>query len=575
MGRIVPIPAAGVRDRRTSDGTSLAIGKQTARGTPLNRVNFVSTAGTDSIAAEQSAAAPFAFYFEGDGTITFTASSALGADADIVLSGRDADGNVLTETVTITNGNDAITTTENFCGYYLITATPEATNFGARTLEIEATTRALTVSDGMYRLMYPVSNVDINEQADTQESDLFSAIGAATEPEIGQYWGQANFTTGILNEELPYLLYGMFPTSKTSTPYEDVDQASIASMTANTPITLTPPVWMTGGNPDPDKVRPAKIKLSFATAPGAGVLRVRGYVKVGPAANNVRFRTETIEINTTDTDYETENYYINNATYPTTLTSSIAITAAATPTWDPELYTIDFEIANPDTLFDGWSMQGLVGGVPRTAFDVTPGQIEITATPGGISIAYQCAASRVEELRTIQGGVDEQLLLNTDYEVIPSTRMGGWSGGFRYGTDLVKYTNLVITFNRNYNPDEAANEDRFRTDIEQSANRVVTVVPTTRYRSGNAPTDVFSRWQDLFRNKQRTALSSRAYSYTAQGQQRQFIVECPSALLTESPQTVANAAGNIDQPLNFQAFTNAAGDSEIKITLETTKSYTV
>ena len=573
MGRIVPIPAAGVADRKTSDGTSIAIGKQTQRGTPLDRVNFTSVAGTDSIAAAQSAAAPFSFYFVGDGTITFTADSNLAADADIVLSARDAAGNVLTETLTISTGADAATSTGNFCGYYLITATPESANFGARTLEIEATTRVLTVANGVNRLMYPVSNVDINEDADTQESDLFSSIGAATEPEIGQYWGHANFTTGILNEELPYLLYGMFPTSKTSTPYEDVTQAAIA-VPASGDVPIVEPVFT-----PTSAARPAKIKLDFAAAPVAGTLDVRGYVRIGPGRDNVRFRRETITLGA-GTDYETENYYVWDATSTppreVTMTAAGVTTAGnVVPTWDPELFTIDFEITNPDVLFEGWSAQGLIGGVPRVAYDVTPGQVTINATPSGISIEFQCTASRVEDLRTIQGGVDEQLLLNTDYELVPARRIGGWSGGFRFADDLVKYTDLAITFNRNYEPDEAVSENVFRTDIEQSANRAVTVTPTSRYRSGNAQTDVFARWQDIFRNKQRTPLSSRGYSYTAQGQQRQFIVECPSALLTESPQTVANAGGNIDQPLAFQAFTNAAGDSEIKITLETTKSYTV
>ena len=569
MGRIVPIPAAGVADRKTSDGTSIAIGKQPQRGTPLDRVNFVSVARTDSIAAAQSAAAPFSFYFEGDGTITVTADSNLAADADIVLSGRDAAGNVETETLTIASGAATVTGSANFCGFYLITATPESANFGARTLAIEATTRALTVANGVNRLMYPVSNVDINEDADTQESDLFSSIGAATEPEIGQYWGHTNFTTGILNEELPYLMYGMFPTSKTSTPYDDVTQGAIAVPTSGD-VPIIPPVF-----PAASPVRPAKIKLAFAAAPGAGTLEVRGYIKIGPGADNVRFRRETVTLGA-GTAYETENYFINDATYPLTMTAAGVTTAGnVVPTWDPELFTIDFEITNPDVLFEGWSTQALIGGVPRVAYDVTPGQVTINATPSGISIEFQCTASRVEDLRTIQGGVDEQLLLNTDYELVPARRIGGWSGGFRFGDDLVKYTDLAITFNRNYEPDEAVSENVFRTDIEQSANRAVTVTPTTRYRSGNASSDVFARWQDIFRNKQRTPLSSRGYSYTAQGQQRQFIVECPSALLTESPQTVANAGGNIDQPLAFQAFTNAAGDSEIKITLETTKSYTV
>ena len=201
----------------------------------------------------------------------------------------------------------------------------------------------LTVANGVNRLMYPVSNVDVNEDADTQESDLFSSIGAATEPEIGQYWGHTNFTTGILNEELPYLLYGMFPTSKTSTPYEDVTQADIAVPTSGE--CSDPP---TGIHDPATAARPAKIKLAFAAAPGAGTLEVRGYIRIGPGADNVRFRRETVTLGA-GTAYETENYFINTATYPLTMTAAgVTTTGNVTPTWDPELFTIDFEITNPD-----------------------------------------------------------------------------------------------------------------------------------------------------------------------------------------------------------------------------------
>ena len=113
-------------------------------------------------------------------------------------------------------------------------------------------------------------------------------------------------------------------------------------------------------------------------------------------------------------------------------------------------------------------MQGLVGGEPRTGFTVVPSVMNINASPTGVSFEMQCPAGQVTEKRTIQGGEIEQLFLDADYDDAESRRYGGWSGAFRYGTDLVKMTNLVIGFNRNYSADEAVDGDRFATDIEAS-----------------------------------------------------------------------------------------------------------
>ena len=210
-------------------------------------------------------------------------------------------------------------------------------------------------------------------------------------------------------------------------------------------------------------------------------------------------------------------------------------------------------------------------------FTVVPSVMNINASPTGVSFEMQCPAGQVTEKRTIQGGEIEQLFLDADYDDAESRRYGGWSGAFRYGTDLVKMTNLVIGFNRNYAADEATVDgDRFATDIEASDDRAITITPTTRFQSSYEQGATFARWQDIFRDETRTALEGRWYNYTGLGQRRQFIVEAPSSLLIESPQSdrLAGGASRLTAHLSFQSFaTNTA--REITITLFTTKSYSV
>ena len=88
----------------------------------------------------------------------------------------------------------------------------------------------------------------------------------------------------------------------------------------------------------PTLLYPSKLKLAFAAAPGSGTLTIEGYIKIGPAATNVRSRREFITLGT-ETDYETANYYIWSTAYPLTVTASSVGTAGnAVPTWDSELY---------------------------------------------------------------------------------------------------------------------------------------------------------------------------------------------------------------------------------------------
>ena len=597
MATRVTIPT-GVTNRRGSDGSGFAIGKQSAAGVPLDRVNYASVAGSEIIDTGLGANEIVSFFADdggasgtpgdgtiGYGTIVIATTAVVSADTTFTVTGRDADGNEITEDITVTSGASTGVGAIDFACVYLTTITPDGA-LAPATVTWGATLQAVAnvVTDGMRRYMYPVSNLAMNEDANIEDSDLISSLGAAEPPDIGQYSGTANFTTGLLTEDMPPILDGIFnnPTNSTPVPIQDADAGIAINPTASTtavPVGLTLPV-RTAPQP-PGTAHPSKLKITFGTlavpaAPAqAGSFTIVGFTKIGAKQGNIRRREETIEVNTTDMEYESRYYYAWDAATPLEVTSSFSAQPGdARFTLDPELYEIEFTIARNDVQFPGYSVQGLVGGEPRTGYDVVPSLMNITSSPGGVSFEMQCPGGQVTEKRTIQGGHVEQPFLDAYYEDVESRRYGGWSGALRIGTDLVKMTNLVIGFNRNYAADTATDGDRFATDIEASDDRAITFVPTTRFQSSYERNAMIARWQDFFRDEQRTALDARWYNYTNFGQRRQFIVECPSSLLIESPQTTVSGGSNIDRVLNFQAFsTNIA--REITIRLFTTKSYSV
>ena len=107
MATLVTIPT-GVQNRRGSDGSGFAIGKQTASGVALNRVNYTSTAGTDAVGDGFPAGRPIRFFLDdgGYGPITHRRHRRIRVQMQyLAVTGRDADGNVETDSITITNGS--------------------------------------------------------------------------------------------------------------------------------------------------------------------------------------------------------------------------------------------------------------------------------------------------------------------------------------------------------------------------------------------------------------------------------------------------------------------------------------
>ena len=66
MATLVTIPT-GVQNRRGSDGSGFAIGKQTGAGTALTRVNYESTAGTDAVGDGFTAGQTIRFFLDDGG----------------------------------------------------------------------------------------------------------------------------------------------------------------------------------------------------------------------------------------------------------------------------------------------------------------------------------------------------------------------------------------------------------------------------------------------------------------------------------------------------------------------------
>ena len=221
MATLVTIPT-GVQNRRGSDGSGFAIGKQTAAGTALTRVNYESTAGTDAVGSRLYGRATDPLFLRRwrirtDNTHDIGEYGCRCGVCRHWQRCRRQRGNRQhydQQWYCYRNRHGEFRRTVSDYDHTACSIEPhQSLTWGA-----SVTTVSNSVTNGMIPILFPVSNLDMNENANIEDSDLISAIGSATPPDIGQYSGQMNFTTGLLTEELPYLLDGIFnnPTSSTS-----------------------------------------------------------------------------------------------------------------------------------------------------------------------------------------------------------------------------------------------------------------------------------------------------------------------------------------------------------------------
>ena len=551
--------------RSGSSGTAISVGRQLARGTPVRRDGrpITSVAGTPLVIDDGVLTDEFSIPFHpGYGTLEFTLTAVV-TGSSIVVEGYDISGKAITDTLD-TDANAVNTTTNSYVSDPAPIATPSG--FTNETIDVVANTEAIYVP-GMVDKSFPVSNLNLNEQSDSTESDLITARGGFTEDEIAQFFGGVDFTTGMLLEDLPHLLRGQFnPISLASTA---VAPQNVASVVIPASGALTAFLPMRGVPPEAYLDHPSKARITFAAAPGAGTMTIEGFIKIGSKTGNRRFRSEVITLGT-DLEYETANFY--SAADLEISVNGVTTTGNATFSWNPELYETDLELSLNDPEFPGFTMQGLVGGIPVVAKDFVPSEMTLEATPTGISLQMVGPASEVTYRRTIKGGDREVLVLDKTYTPAATRRYAGYSGSFRFAGESVKATGVTISFNRNYEPDDAFDGDRFKTDITAGDKRI-TISPTTRLRSGDTASDVFTRWQEVFRDNVRTVLDFYMFNYERTGQRQLFVIEFPSCQLNESPQTTVAGTGPIDQPLSFLALLNTANESPIKMTIYTHTAY--
>ena len=428
---------------------------------------------------------------------------------------------------------------------------------------------------GMVQKRFPFSEFAINEISEAIANNLITGFGSRAAAVFGQFSAGGRIVTGIIPQDIFHFLLGVLNSdslpsspkivdiSKASSNKDEIKaSATIADIT--TSATLSRQVNTEGGKP------PSRVKFTFDAAPTAGTIVLTGHRKIGRHEKDFFTVRETITPRAA-TVYSTK--------YLTQLDSVrfTGITGAANVglDWDSNTYDTTAKFNTAATQFPGWSVQGSDGGQPFVAEDITPVSMTASIGTGGVSLTIEVVGTRKDELRILTSDADTYEFPEAELSHFPlgsDKQQPVWGASFMYAGEVIKATNIEIAANLNLGPDDAFDGSRFVRDIAQDGNREIDFNPTLRFISGTQASDVFAKWQEIFRNDERSALIFRGYNYHGNGAREIIEIRCPSSQLVTN-EIVTSGAGPIDRRLAFYGLPSAGETSEIIVRTETQEAF--
>ena len=432
---------------------------------------------------------------------------------------------------------------------------------------------------GMTQKRFPFSEFNINEIADAIDSNLITGFGSRAAQVFGRYSAGGRIVTGIIPEDIIHFMMGIL----------NLDTRPDGTLMANlnskdTPDdTLIPAGHSVGSNYTPgndgeNKINasspPSRLKFEFSAVPTAGTVTIKGFRKIGRADVDRFPITETATPRAIS--FTSKNYFqeITSITFDGITPGNATVVV----TWGSNTWQHEAKFSTAASEFPGWTVQGSDGGQPFVAEDITPVRMDLSIGTGGVTNTMEVVGTRKDELRTIATAENEVYVfpeseLKEHFPLGSTRQQPVWGSSFLYGDTIVKATGIEIGINLNLGPDDAFDGSRFITDITSQGNREIDFNPTIRFISGTQASDTFARWQNIYRNDERTKLVFRGYNYYGNGARELIEIECPSSqLITNEINTTG--AGPIDRRLAFIGQPTGTETSEVIVRVQTQSEFT-
>lgn len=302
-------------------------------------------------------------------------------------------------------------------------------------------------------------------------------------------------------------------------------------------------------------------RLTITLADAEGPVKIIGRRKRGPGSLDVIPMSEMVELDSTNHRGTTDGYYhqIDSLEFPNkglTINSEIDLDIVANPGLKKTVFSAR------DTIFPGWTVQGVVGGEPRLGFGVVPVRARLDVGRN-IRLAMETLARMVWRRRTIAGGIltekfaDDSGLKGDPF--IPNVFFPYYGGYMELDDNPTIFKNFRMNINQGLNFLEGSTGSPSRLPmVRGTADRDVSINFGVYYEEADAATEDFIKWDERFRDNIISEIVIYIYYWTVEGKEYYHKITLGEVELTAVPRIPVNQKGALEENLALRAVREGA-----------------
>ena len=311
---------------------------------------------------------------------------------------------------------------------------------------------------------------------------------------------------------------------------------------------------------NPTVGQPGKLHFELSAANAGGFIVIRGLRRTGVSTSDLSLllQEEEIELDSTGTDATSIKHFhqildidiLTSARAPVTAGT---ITITSEPTGfetvfrlnddEPERLTIEAELAEVPVRYYGMLAQQVIFNL---------------GNPNSIGINW--LGTRVDEERTIEGGHTKQLIGSstraqnpTEFPFVTRRILPSWGGYLVLDDQALLFEGMTLTFNHGWDFSTGHHAERFQDDVERQT-RIIGASFNVYAQYGTASGDIYTNWQEKFRERNGSPVEASAFHFPASGRQYELRVDMPNMLLNAPvPLNVADR-GRVQRTVEATAF---------------------
>ena len=419
----------------------------------------------------------------------------------------------------------------------------------------------VTANASMIQRAYAFNNWNVNE-AETPEEN------AALRDSLDGPFPEDGLLSAAGSSELPMALSGMLPIFQLATGDEtpvstaQPDKIIVAAGTDISDIVaadyFTDATTKAARNPAVGE--PGKLHFVLSDANANGSIVIRGLRRTGVSTSDLSLllQEETVTLDATGTDATSTKHFheildisILDDTGADFATGTITITS------EPDGFETVFELNDEEPT--RLTVEAELAEVPVRYYGMLAQQVVFNlGAPNSIGINW--LGTRADEERTIEGGHTRQLIGNgtraqnaADFPFVTRRILPSWGGYLVLDDAALLFEGMTLTFNHGWDFSTGHHAERFQDDVERQT-RIIGASFNVYAQYGTASGDIYTRWQEKFRERTGSPVEASAFHFPSSGRQYELKTEMPNMLLNAPVPLNISDRGRVQRTVEATAF---------------------